>query len=111
MLQADYKDVIDSLSFEKLIYTGPTDSYFDYKYGKLPYRSLKFEHETFNQKFYQEHQQINYPNDYYFTWVVEWKHATGQESLKTTITREYSMLATGNMEKYYPVSRDENHDI
>jgi UDP-galactopyranose mutase len=51
MLQTDYKDVIDSLSFEKLIYTGPTDSYFDYKYGKLFYRSLKFEHETFNQKF------------------------------------------------------------
>jgi len=111
MLQTDYKDVIDSLNFKKLIYTGPIDSYFDYKYGKLPYRSLRFEHETFSQAFYQEHQQINYPNDYDFTRVVEWKHATGQESLKTTITREYSMLATGNMEKYYPVPRDENHEL
>ncbi|HXH99814.1 MAG TPA: UDP-galactopyranose mutase [Sphingobacteriaceae bacterium] len=109
MLQTDYRDVINELNFKTLIYTGPIDSYFDYKFGKLPYRSLRFEHETFNQESYQGHQQINYPNDYDFTRIVEWKHATGQKSTNTTITREYSLLATDDMEKYYPIPRDENH--
>ncbi|QJD96565.1 UDP-galactopyranose mutase [Mucilaginibacter robiniae] len=109
MLQTDYRTIINEISHKKLIYTGPIDSFFDYKYGKLPYRSLRFEHETLNQEQYQSHQQINYPNDYDFTRVVEWKHATQQKSQVTTITREYPMPAEGGMEKYYPIPKEDNH--
>ncbi|WP_158828338.1 UDP-galactopyranose mutase [Mucilaginibacter lacusdianchii] len=111
MLQTDYKNIINDIKFNKLIYTGPIDSFFDYKFGKLPYRSLRFEHETFNQENYQGYQQINYPNDYDFTRIVEWKHATGQKSPVTTITREYSLLAEGDMEKYYPIPKEDNHEL
>jgi UDP-galactopyranose mutase len=111
LLQTDYKEIIHQIKHKTLIYTGAIDSFFDYKFGKLPYRSLRFEHETFNQEFYQSHQQINYPNDYDFTRIVEWKHATGQNSKVTTITREYSLIAEGEMDKYYPIPRDVNHEI
>jgi UDP-galactopyranose mutase len=110
-LQTDYRDILKEVSFKTLIYTGPIDSYFDYKFGKLPYRSLRFEHETHQQEFYQSNQQINYPNDYGFTRIVEWKHATGQKSDVTTITREYSVLAKNGMEKYYPIPQEDNHKL
>jgi len=109
LLQTDYRNIINEIEYKILIYTGPIDSFFDYKLGKLPYRSLRFEHETFNQEYYQSHQQINYPNDNDYTRIVEWKHATGQKSDVTTITREYSMLAEDGMEKYYPIPREHNH--
>jgi UDP-galactopyranose mutase len=111
MLQTDYRDIINDIRFKFLIYTGPIDSYFDYKFGKLPYRSLRFEHETLNQEYYQGNQQINYPNDYGFTRIVEWKHATGQKADVTTITREYSLLAKEGMEKYYPIPKEDNHEL
>jgi UDP-galactopyranose mutase len=111
MLQTDYKQIVNEIKFKKLIYTGPIDTYFDYKFGKLPYRSLRFEHETFSQEFYQANQQVNYPNDNDFTRIVEWKHATGQKSDVTTITREYSVLAEGEMEKYYPIPKEDNHQL
>jgi UDP-galactopyranose mutase len=111
MLQTDYKEIIDDVQYEKMIYTGPIDSFFDYEFGRLPYRSLRFEHETFPQENYQGHQQINYPNDYDFTRIVEWKHATGQVSPVTTITREYSLLAQEGMEKYYPIPKADNHEL
>jgi UDP-galactopyranose mutase len=111
MLQTDYRSVMNDIKFNRMIYTGPIDSFFDYQFGKLPYRSLRFEHETFAQEYYQEYQQINYPNDYDFTRIVEWKHATGQKSSVTTITREYSLLAGDGMEKYYPIPREDNHEL
>ena len=111
LLQTDYKKIINHIKFKYLIYTGPIDSFFNYKFGKLPYRSLRFEHETLNQKKYQEYQQVNYPNDHAFTRIVEWKHATGQQSHLTTITREYPVAAEDDMDKYYPIPRDENHSL
>ncbi len=111
LLQTDYRKIINEVSFRKMIYTGPIDSFFDYRFGKLPYRSLRFEHETLNQEKYQDYQQINYPNEYDFTRIVEWKHATGQKSAQTTITREYSLAAEGDQEKYYPIPRSDNHDL
>jgi len=111
LLKTDYKDILDMIKFDKLIYTGPIDSYFDFMHGKLPYRSLRFEHETLHQEFYQEFQQVNYPNEYDFTRIVEWKQATQQKHHLTTITREYSFLAGDNDEKYYPIPREENHKI
>ena len=111
MLQTDYRSILDTVSYRKMIYTGPIDSFFDYRYGKLPYRSLRFEHETLNQEYYQAFQQVNYPNEYDFTRIVEWKHATGQKSHLTTITREYSVPAGEHQEKYYPIPRDVNHEL
>jgi UDP-galactopyranose mutase len=111
MLKTDYRDIINVIPYKKMIYTGPIDSYFDYKYGKLPYRSLIFEHETLNKEFHQDYQQINYPNEYDFTRIVEWKHATGQQSNVTTITREYPVAAEGGREKYYPIPRSDNHEL
>jgi len=111
MLQTDYLEIIEEIKFNHLIYTGPIDTFFNHKFGKLPYRSLRFEHQTLNQEKYQEYQQINYPNEYDFTRIVEWKHATGQKSHLTTISREYSLAATDGMEKYYPIPREDNHQL
>jgi UDP-galactopyranose mutase len=111
MLQTDYRELIKTVPYRKMIYTGAIDTFFGYKFGKLPYRSLRFEHETLNQEFYQQYQQVNYPNEYDFTRIVEWKHATGQKSHLTTITREYSLAAGDNHEKYYPIPRDVNHEL
>lgn len=111
LLNTDYKDIQSFIPFNKMIYTGPIDSFFDYKFGKLPYRSLRFEHETYNKEFFQSVQQVNYPNDYDFTRIVEWKHATGQKSSVTTITREYSILANDETDKYYPIPMEENHQL
>jgi UDP-galactopyranose mutase len=110
-LNTDYKSVLDLLEFDKMIYTGAIDEYFDFIYGKLPYRSLKFEHETLDMEYYQNVNVVNYPNDYDFTRIIEWKHATGQNHLKTSITREFPMQAEDGSDKYYPIPRDENSKL
>ena len=111
ILNTDYKDIISSTKFNKMIYTGPIDEFFGFRFGKLPYRSLRFEHETMEQEYYQECQQVNYPNDHAFTRIIEWKHATGQKHPKTTITREYPLQAEDGMDKYYPIPQDENREL
>lgn len=108
ILNTDYKTVIKNISYDKLIYTGPIDEFFDYKYGKLPYRSLKFEFENHNKEFYQDWSQINYPNDYDFTRIVEIKHATGQKTPTTTIVKEYPQ---SEGDPYYPIPAKENHEL
>ena len=99
LLNTDYKDVINDLTYEKLIYTGPVDYFFDYKHGELKYRSLTLEFETADCSSYQDAAVVNYPNDYDFTRITEFKKMTGQESKKTTILREYP---TWGGEPYYP---------
>lgn len=111
LLQTDYRDVVDEIKFNTLIYTGPIDEYFDYAHGRLSYRSLRFEHESFDQEYYQVAQQINYPNDYDYTRIIEWKHATGQKHHRTTITREYPLAAQDDLEKYYPILTNSNSEI
>jgi len=102
----DYFKVKSSLGdYETLFFTGPIDRFFDYRFGRLQYRSLEFEFETLSQEFYQPRAQVNYPNDYGFTRITEPKHATGQVSESTTIIREYS---TWEGEPYYPVLSQKN---
>lgn len=108
MLQTNHKDIKDEIKCKKLIWTGPIDEFFDYTYGRLPYRSLRFEHETQDVEYYQPVSQINYPFDYDFTRVVEIKHATGQKHHKTTIIREYPMV---DGEPYYPIPRPQNEEL
>lgn len=99
ILSTDYKSAMDNVRFDKLIYTGPIDYFFDYKYGKLPYRSLDLKFETLDLEQFQETAVINYPNDYEFTRITEFKHMTLQKHRQTTILREYP---TWQGEPYYP---------
>ena len=108
MLKTDYNEIVDLIPHKKLIYTGPIDGFFSYKFGRLPYRSLKFEFETLDLEWYQPSSQVNYPNDYDFTRIVEIKHATGQMHPKTTIVKEYpSKLG----DSYYPIPSEENRRL
>lgn len=99
MLNTDYKEVIADLTYDKMIYTGPADYYYDYKHGKLSYRSINFQFETMDKEVYQEAPVVNYPNDYDFTRITEFKQLTWQEHKKTTIVKEFP-CADG--EPYYP---------
>ncbi len=95
--------------FGHTVYTGPIDAFFDYRFGPLPYRSLRFEHEHLpGTSRYQDVGTINYPNDHAFTRVTEFKHLTGQAHAGTSIVREYSQ-AEG--EPYYPIPRPENEAL
>ena len=105
MLNTDYRDVKDFIPFKEMIYTGPIDEYFDYRFGKLPYRSLQFKHETHDRPKYQTAAVVNYPNDYAYTRITEFKYLTGQEHHKTSIVYEFPQ-AEGD--PYYPIPRAEN---
>ncbi|PTX97136.1 UDP-galactopyranose mutase [Spartobacteria bacterium LR76] len=102
-LLTDYRDLPPSLSYKHMIYTGMIDEFYDFRFGPLPYRSLRFEPETFDVEFWQPALQVNYPNDHEFTRIVEVKHATGQEHPKTTIVREYPEDFGPGKEPYYPI--------
>jgi UDP-galactopyranose mutase len=104
-LNTEYEEVKNECKFLGTIYTGPVDEFFGYKYGRLPYRSLRFEHETLDQEFYQPVSQVNYPNEHDYTRIVEIKHVTGQKHPQTTIVKEFP-VAEGD--PYYPVPRAEN---
>jgi UDP-galactopyranose mutase len=108
MLNVDYRDVKDSIPHREIIYTGPVDEFFDFRFGKLPYRCLEFRHETLNVPQYQPVAVVNYPNDNPFTRITEFKHLTGQEHPKTSIVYEYPQ-AEGD--PYYPIPRRENTEI
>ena len=109
MLNTDYKDVIKDIKYKKkLIYSGPIDSYFDYKFGELKYRTLDFGVENLKQEQYQEVGTVNYPNNYSFTRISEYKVMTGQKSDTTTIMSEFARDAKiGTDELYYPMFTDE----
>jgi UDP-galactopyranose mutase len=109
MLGVDFEDVRDEVIYDHLIYTGPIDEYFGHRYGKLPYRSLEFKHETLDQAWFQSVGTVNFPSeDVPYTRVSEYKHLTGQSHAKTTITYEYPR-AEGD--PYYPVPRPENQAL
>lgn len=108
MLNTDFQDVRDYVSYREVIYTGPVDEYFDYCYGPLPYRSLKFKFETRDEVYHQPVAVINYPNQHLYTRVTEFKHLTGQEHSKTSLVYEYP-CAEGD--PYYPIPRPENAEL
>ena len=102
-LNTDFREARAQVQFKHLIYTGPIDEYYDHCFGRLPYRSLRFEPETLAQEFFQPTMQVNYPNDHDFTRIVEIKHATGQRLPSTTIVREYPQDFGPGREPYYPI--------
>ncbi len=108
MLNTDYREIKDFIPYKEMIYTGPIDEFFDMRYGKLPYRSLEFRFETHDKEVYQNAPVVNYPNDYAYTRITEFKQLTGQEHSKSTIVYEYPQ-AEGD--PYYPVPRPENGEL
>jgi UDP-galactopyranose mutase len=109
LLNCDYHEVKDEIAYDKLIFTGPVDEYFDYRYGKLPYRSLRFDFRTVNQEWVQPVAVVNYPNEHLYTRVTEFKRLTGQEHpTKSTLVYEFPQ-AEGD--PYYPVPRPENAEL
>jgi UDP-galactopyranose mutase len=109
MLNTDYRDIKEFIPFKEMIYTGPVDEFFDFRYGKLPYRSLHFRHETHDKEQFQPAPVVNYPNEYQYTRITEFKYLTGQEhAKKTSVVYEYPR-AEGD--PYYPVPRPENAEL
>ena len=108
-LDVDYRDVKDDIRHEQLIFTGPIDEYFGHRYGKLPYRSLRFRHETLDQEQFQSVGTVNYPGlEFPYTRISEYKHLTGQSHSKTTVTYEYP---SAEGDPYYPIPRPENQAL
>lgn len=127
LLNTDYNDIVKfdvdsgrlslfgaSYSGE-FIFTGMIDELFDFRFGSLPYRSLDFQFETLQQEYFQEVSTMNYPNNYDFTRITEFKHIHSQQLKNTTILREYprDYLGVENEEgsPCYPVFKDENVQI
>ena len=108
MLNTDYKDVVDLIPYKNMIFTGPIDGFFNYCFGKLPYRSLEFKFETIDAESFQKTGTVNYPNEQPYTRITDFKYLTGQKHPKTTIVYEYPQ-ADGD--PYYPVPRPENAEI
>jgi len=105
---ADFKDEAHNIA-NHVIFTGPIDEYFDFRFGKLPYRSLKFDHQTLDQEYFQPVAVVNYPNeDVPFTRISEYKYLTGQQAPNTTITYEYP---SAEGDPYYPIPRPENQEL
>ena len=108
VLGTDYRDVLKAVRYRELVYTGPVDEFFDYRFGKLPYRSIQFRHETVDVERLQPVAVINYPNEHDYTRVTEFKHLTGQAHAKTSIVYEYPC---DGGDPYYPVPRADNAAI
>jgi len=108
MTQTDYRDVRDLIPHKRLIFTGPIDEYFDFRFGRLPYRSLQFRHVTLDQEQALPVATVNYPQTEDYTRISEYKHMTGQQHPKTTLTYEYPS-AIGD--PYYPIPRPENAEL
>jgi UDP-galactopyranose mutase len=108
LFNTNFHDIQSVIPYKHLVYTGPIDEFFDFRYGRLPYRSLEFRHETINKPVFQSAPVINYPNEHLYTRVTEFKYLTGQEHAKTSVVYEYPQ-AEGD--PYYPVPRPENHEL
>jgi UDP-galactopyranose mutase len=105
LLNTSYREIEGCILYDEVICTSPIDEYFDYRFGALPYRSLKFQFETLDMPQAQPVAVVNYPNDHLYTRITEFKYLTGQSHPKTTRVYEYPQ-AEGD--PYYPIPRPEN---
>ncbi|MEA3048717.1 MAG: UDP-galactopyranose mutase [Sphingomonadales bacterium] len=109
LLSTDYKDIVDEVDAGHVVFTGPVDEYFGFRYGKLPYRSLRFEHKVLDKENFQPVATVNYPDPQVpYTRITEYKHLTGQTHSKTSITYEYP---SAEGDPYYPIPRAENQAL
>lgn len=108
-LGTDFDQIRREITYDKLVFTGPIDEYFGYRHGKLPYRSLRFRHETLDTEVFQPVAVVNYPAEGVpYTRVTEYKYLTGQTAPKTSITYEYP---SAEGDPYYPIPRPENQAL
>ncbi|RYE91797.1 MAG: UDP-galactopyranose mutase, partial [Myxococcales bacterium] len=108
VLGTDYRDVMRSVSYRKMIFTGPIDAFFDHRFGPLPYRSLDFRFETHDREVFQPAAVVNYPNEHDHTRCTEFKYLTGQQHAKTTVVYE---IPSASGDPYYPIPRPENAEL
>ena len=109
LLGTDWREVEDEIDADHIVYTGPVDEYFGFRFGKLPYRSLRFEHKTLEQAEFQSVATVNYPEEAVpYTRITEYKHLTGQQHPQTSITYEYP---SAEGDPYYPIPRPENEAL
>ena len=105
VLNTDHREIVNEVRWREMIYSGPVDAFFDYRFGKLPYRSLHFEFETHDVEVFQPGAVVNYPNEHAYTRVTEFKYLTGQRHPKTSVVYEFP---TDEGDPYYPVPRPQN---
>ena len=113
-LNVDFFDKKEELlqKADKIVFTGMIDQYFNYKYGVLEYRSLRFEHEILNEENYQGNAVVNYnEREIPYTRIIEHKHFEFGKQPKTVITREYPAEWKRGDEPYYPVNNEKNAEI
>jgi UDP-galactopyranose mutase len=108
MLNTDYAEIKDNIPCKRVIFTGPIDEFFGFRFGKLPYRSLQFKHVTLDKEWHQPVAVVNYPQTQDYTRITEYKHLTGQAHPKTSLTYEYP---SDIGDPYYPVPRPENAEL
>lgn len=105
-LETDYAEIVHGRRFGHVVFTGPVDEYFGHRFGKLPYRSLRFRHETRDEPWAQPVAVVNYPSESVpYTRVTEFKHLTGQVHPRTSLCYEYP---SAEGDPYYPIPRPEN---
>lgn len=111
-LGVDYFSEDFSSLAEKTVFTGRIDEFFGYKYGKLDYRSLRFETEVLDTEDFQNNAVVNYTDrETPFTRIIEHKHFENTQSAKTVVTREYPAEFNGVNEPYYPINNDKNNTL
>lgn len=111
-LNTDFNQVKNEIDYDKLIYTGMIDEYFNFCYGKLEYRTLRFEHSVLDEKNYQGVAVVNYTDsETPFTRIIEHKHFDFGQQQKTVITKEYPIEWSDNLEPYYPINDNKNQKL
>lgn len=108
LLNTAYHEIIEDIQYQRMIFTGPIDEFFEHQYGELPYRSLHFKFLSTEQEQVQPVATINYPNEYNYTRTTEFKHLTGQRAYKSTYIEEYPQpYRRGENIPYYPIPKDD----
>ena len=111
-LNYDFQEIKNPKFYKRIFWTGSIDEFFNYKYGELPYRSVNFKFETHNREFYQANAVVNYPCNYDFTRIHEYKYYLNDKSSKTVIAKEYSeFYKYGKNERYYPIVNEDNNAL
>lgn len=110
-LNTSYTDIKDSIEFDRLFYTGAIEEFFEYKYGKLPYRSLNIKFEKYHQEKFQNAPVVNYPENYDFTRIAEYKYFLNEKSEDTILSLEYpEEFEQGKNDRIYPILNPENQE-
>lgn len=110
-LNTKWEYIRDEIKYDKLFFSGSIDTFFDYKFGRLPYRSLQFDIQRLPQEYYQERAQVNHSNHPSMTRSIEHKYLLDEKASTTTVSFEYPEAFNGTNERYYPINKPENADL